>query len=184
MPEDGSDAFLTESSYATSFGVGNKKALSLEEAVAVAFFFYKAQWNSEPMVYVTARRYTDRSYPVTDVKAYSNAGKDHLALDNNGSVIGKPTSCNQNVCTWRNVRLAPGDNRITVTGTFGSKRIADTVTWTLLDRSGAVRIAVGAIGPLTGAYGQRYVCELWPRGILPTREGQGLDLRHLGLEHV
>jgi beta-galactosidase len=70
--------------------------------------------------------------------------------------IGKPTSCDQNVCTWKNVSLAPGDNRITVTGTFGSKRIADSVTWTLQDRSGAVCIAVGAIGPVTGAYGERY----------------------------
>src|SRR5258706_11249544 len=48
------------------------------------------------------------------------------------------------------------DNRITVTGTFGSRRIADHVTWTLQDRSGAVRINVGAIGPVTGDYGQRY----------------------------
>jgi beta-galactosidase len=91
------------------------------------------------MVYITARRYTNRSYPVTDVKVYSNAGKDNLVLDNNHSVIGKPTLCDQNVCTWKNVGLAPGDNRITVTGTFGSKRIADSVTWTLQDRSGAAR---------------------------------------------
>lgn len=121
-----------------------------------AFFFYKAQWNSEPMVYITARRYTDRSYAVTDVKAYSNAGKEHLVLENNGSVIGKPPSCDQNACTWKNVRLTPGDNRITVTGMFGSRRIADRVTWTLQDRSGAVRINVGAIEPVTGDYGQRY----------------------------
>jgi beta-galactosidase len=120
------------------------------------FFFYKAQWNSEPMVYITARRYTDRSYPVTDVKAYSNAGKDHLILDNNGSVVGKPASCDQNVCLWKSVRLNPGDNRITVNGAFGSRRIADSVTWTLRDRSGAVRINVGAIRPVTGDYGQRY----------------------------
>src|SRR6201997_1765698 len=108
------------------------------------------------MVYITARRYTDRSYPVTDVKAYSNAGQDHLVLDNNGNVFGKPAACDQNACTWRNVRLNPGDNRITVTGTFGSKRIADSVMWTLQDRSGAMRINVGAIGPVTGAYGERY----------------------------
>jgi beta-galactosidase len=137
--------------------LNNKGLVTFDRKVRKdAFFFYKAQWNSEPMVYITARRYTDRSYPVTDVKAYSNAGKDHLVLDNNGSVVGKPASCDQNVCTWKSVRLNPGDNRITVTGTFGSGRIADNVTWTLQDRSGAVRINVGAIGPVTGNYGQRY----------------------------
>jgi beta-galactosidase/beta-glucuronidase len=32
-------------------------------------------------------------------------------------------------CTWKSVRLNSGDNRITVTGTFGSRRITDSVTW-------------------------------------------------------
>jgi beta-galactosidase len=147
-----------EGDYMThGLSLNNKGLVTFDRKVRKdAFFFYKAQWNSEPMVYITARRYTDRSYPVTDVKAYSNAGKDNLVLDNNGKVNGKPTSCDQNVCTWKNVGLAPGDNRITVTGTFGAKRITDSVTWTLQDRSGAVRVAVGAIGPVTGAYGQRY----------------------------
>ena len=147
-----------EGDYITQgLSVNNKGLITFDRKIRKdAFFFYKAQWNSEPMVYITARRYTDRSYPVTDVKAYSNAGKDHLVLDNNGSVIGKPASCDQNACTWKNVRLNPGDNRITVTGTFGSRRIADRVTWTLQDRSGAVRINVGAIEPVTGDYGQRY----------------------------
>ena len=147
-----------EGDYMTQgLSLNNKGLVTFDRKVRKdAFFFYKAQWNSEPMVYITARRYTDRSYPVTDVKAYSNAGKDHLVLDDNGSVVGKPASCDQNACTWKNVTLNPGDNRITVTGTFGSRRIADSVTWTLQDRSGAVRINVGAIGPVTGDYGQRY----------------------------
>jgi beta-galactosidase len=147
-----------EGDYMTQgLSLNNKGLVTFDRKVRKdAFFFYKAQWNSEPMVYITARRYTNRSYPVTDVKVYSNAGKDNLVLDNNHSVIGKPTLCDQNVCTWKNVGLAPGDNRITVTGTFGSKRIADSVIWTLQDGSGAVRIAVGAIGPVTGAYGERY----------------------------
>jgi beta-galactosidase len=147
-----------EGDYMTQgLSLNNKGLVTFDRRVRKdAFFFYKAQWNSEPMVYITARRYTDRSYPVTDVKAYSNAGKDHLVLDNNGSAIGKPASCDQNACTWKSVRLNPGHNRITVTGTFASRRIADSVTWTLQDRSGAVRINVGAIEPVTGDYGQRY----------------------------
>jgi beta-galactosidase len=147
-----------EGDYMTQgLSLNNKGLVTFDRKIRKdAFFFYKAQWNSEPMVYITARRYTDRSYPITNVKAYSNAGQDRLILDNNGSVVGKPGSCDQNVCTWKNVRLNPGDNRITVTGAFGSRRIADHVTWTLQDRSGAVRINVGAIGPVTGDYGQRY----------------------------
>ena len=147
-----------EGDYLTQgLSLNNKGLVTFDRKVRKdAFFFYKAQWNSEPMVYISARRYTDRSYPVTDVKVYSNAAKDHLVLDNNGDVIGKPRSCDQNVCIWKNVRLNPGANTIIVTGAFGSRRIADRVTWTLQDRSGAVRISVGANRPITGEYGQRY----------------------------
>jgi beta-galactosidase len=141
----------------TGLSLNNKGLVTFDRKVRKdPFFFYKAQWNSEPMVYITGRRYTDRSYAVTDVKVYSNAGKDNLLLTNNGSNIGKPVSCDQNTCIWKNVKLNAGDNRIMVTGKFGSKQVADNVVWTLKDRSGAVRINVGAIGPVTGDYGQRY----------------------------
>jgi hypothetical protein len=67
-----------EGDYMTQgLSLNNKGLVTFDRKVRKdAFFFYKAQWNSEPMVYITARRYTNRSYPVTDVKVYSNAGKE------------------------------------------------------------------------------------------------------------
>ena len=38
-----------------------------------AFYFYQANWSDEPMVYITSRRFTERTNAVTDVKIYSNA---------------------------------------------------------------------------------------------------------------
>ena len=40
-----------------------------------AFFFYKANWSAEPTLYITSRRFTERTNAVTDVKIYSNAKK-------------------------------------------------------------------------------------------------------------
>ncbi len=40
-----------------------------------AFYFYKANWSDEPMVYITSRRFTERTNAVTDVKIYSNAAQ-------------------------------------------------------------------------------------------------------------
>jgi beta-galactosidase len=40
-----------------------------------AFYFYKANWSDEPTLYITSRRFTERTNAVTDVKVYSNANK-------------------------------------------------------------------------------------------------------------
>ena len=40
-----------------------------------AFYFYKANWSDEPMIYITSRRFTERTNAVTDVKIYSNAAR-------------------------------------------------------------------------------------------------------------
>jgi len=147
-----------EGDYLTQgLSLNNKGLVTFDRRIKKdAFFFYKAQWNSEPMIYITSRRYTDRSYPVTDVKVYSNAGRENLSLNHNGKDIGKPASCEQNACVWKNVRLISGENKITVSGRFGYKQLSDSVVWSLQDFSGSIRINVGSISPLTGAYGQRY----------------------------
>ncbi len=121
-----------------------------------AFYFYKAQWNKEPMVYITGRRHVDRSYPVIDVKVYSNARPDHLSLDVSGRNLGGPSACDQNVCVWKEARLKPGENRLTVTAAFAGRKLTDTVNWTLADHSGSVRINVGSIAPMIGWNGTRY----------------------------
>ncbi len=40
-----------------------------------AFYFYKANWSDEPVVYITDRRFTERTEAATDVKIYSNCDR-------------------------------------------------------------------------------------------------------------
>ena len=51
-----------------------------------AFYFYKANWSDEPVLYITSRRFTERTNAVTDVKIYSNAQQVELLV--NGNSLG------------------------------------------------------------------------------------------------
>lgn len=90
-----------------------------------AWYFYKANWNPEPMVHITGKRYAERAYPVTDVKVYSNTGSTELLL--NGRSLGAKADCPQKVCVWPAVALDEGVNALVARG----EQVEDTATWTL-----------------------------------------------------
>lgn len=110
------------------------------------FFFYKANWTKEPVTYITNRRYTQRAYPVTDIKLYSNA--DSVTLNVNGTTIGTKTAadCPMKVCEFKNVSLVAGSNSITAVGTHSGKTVTDTTTWNLsTDNASNIYIAAGQL---------------------------------------
>jgi beta-galactosidase len=106
-----------------------------------AFFFYKANWSSEPVMYIAGRRHRDRPYAFADVKVYSNA--DSVTLSVNDAAVGTltPARCPQRTCLFEKVRLTSGTNRIVATGNRGQNRIADSVEWSL--NTTDVNIAAG-----------------------------------------
>jgi len=119
-------------------GVNHKDLVTADRAVRKdAFYFYKANWNPPPMVYIASRRHTVRTEPTTDVKAYSNSAR--LELKVNGRLIGAATPNDVRVCVWPGVALAPGANTIEVTRQSGGKTVTDTVTWTLKRPAAAPR---------------------------------------------
>ncbi len=137
--------------------LNNKGLVSFDRSIKKdAFYFYKVQWNPEPTLFITSKRYTERSYPVTNVKVYSNVQKNLITLTNNGKNIGSPKNCLSGVCIWENVDLTPGQNLIQVTANIGSRLLKDTASWNLNDYSGSFRVAVGSGSPLIGRYGQKF----------------------------
>ncbi|MBP2478039.1 beta-galactosidase [Crossiella equi] len=93
-----------------------------------AFYYYKANWNPEPTVYLASRRWTRRTEAATTVKAYANL--DSVTLTLNGVAQGTRTSPDR-IHTWP-VTLRPGANTVTVSGTKNGRPHTDTVTWTLV----------------------------------------------------
>jgi len=127
-----------------------------------AFYFYKANWSSAPVVYVTGRHYPERDYAVTDIRVYSNAQVTTLAV--NGVALAPQTSCPQRVCVWPQVTLAPGDNQIVASGSFGGQSVSDQITWTLGEQA-AKRIWIDS-GALMGSDGKtgRYGSDVYFTG--------------------
>lgn len=111
-------------------GMNDKGLITYDRKVKKdAYYFYKANWNPELMVYITSRRFIQRSQPEVPVKVYSNADQVELAV--NGRVIGgkvKPDDVKRVI--WEKVQLKPGKNTITVKATRDGKSVKDSCVWT------------------------------------------------------
>jgi beta-galactosidase len=94
-----------------------------------AFFFYKANWSDGPVLYITSRRYVERTNAVTDVKIYSNATEAELLV--NGASQGARQNDGNAVFTWTGIHLAPGDNHIEARARRNGQSLTDTCLWTL-----------------------------------------------------
>ena len=98
-----------------------------------AFYFYKANWSTEPVLHVTSCRFTERTDPVTEVKVYSNAPE--VTLEVNGRPLGaRKDPSGERIFRWPGVALSPGENRISVKAHFGTAEVTDSCTWTLKPR--------------------------------------------------
>ncbi|NLC84863.1 MAG: glycoside hydrolase family 2 protein, partial [Ruminococcaceae bacterium] len=78
-----------------------------------AFYFYKAQWSAEKFVYITGRRFIERTKNVIDLKVYTNC--EWVELTVNHSEFAR-ISGEGGVVTIKNVPLFKGYNLITATG--------------------------------------------------------------------
>jgi beta-galactosidase len=107
-----------------------------------AFYFYAASWSADPVLHLNGRRYVDRAYPATDVRAYSNADK--VSLTVNGAAIGT-VACPDRVCVWKDVRLKPGANSVEARATIGGKAVVDQLNWTAPDAAQGMHIKAGEL---------------------------------------
>jgi beta-galactosidase len=119
-----------------------------------AYYFYKANWTDTPTLHITSRRYVDRAYRVTTVRAYSNADATELVV--NGVPAGTRAACPDRICVWNDVALSAGTNSIVAKAKFASGPVEDRVAWTLAaDAVDHVRIDSGALVAAT-ATGRRF----------------------------
>ena len=118
-----------------------------------AYYFYRANWSAQPTLHLVGRRYVDRAYAVTDIKAYSNAAQARLSL--NGNEIGL-VPCSSGICSWRSVRLSQGANEIIVTAQIAGAAITDSLRWSLSHSDRVVSIKAGDISGYASKDGQRF----------------------------
>ena len=94
-----------------------------------AFYFYKANWSDEPVLYLTDRRFTERTNSVTGVKIYSNAAQAELFV--NGASQGTRDNDGNAVFIWPHVRLSAGENKIEARAQRGGQALNDQCVWNL-----------------------------------------------------
>ena len=94
-----------------------------------AFFFYKANWSDESVLYITSRRFTERTNAVTSVKIYSNAQQVELLL--NGTSLGNNRTGTNGIFVWPEVKLIPGKNQVEARATRDGKSLNDECIWNL-----------------------------------------------------
>jgi beta-galactosidase len=90
------------------------------------FFYYKANWSTEPVVHITGRRFQPRKRPSIDVKVYANEASVELMV--NGVSLGRIQSDNH-VFVWGNVPFGLGDNQVTAIGRSKGRTTTDVVIW-------------------------------------------------------
>ena len=111
-------------------GINDKGLVTHDRKVKKdAFYFYKANWNPEPMVYIAGRRSVNRVKPVTEVQIFSNCAE--VTLKVNGQIIKKMQPDGVKVCFFKDIRLKKGENNIEVSAKNGKRVITDACCWIL-----------------------------------------------------
>lgn len=94
-----------------------------------AFYFYKANWNKESMVYIADRRFVERSEKSTAVKIFSNCDKVELYLNN--VKIGTKFPDKYKTVIWEGITLTDGKNTIEAIAYKGKAKLQDNCIWNL-----------------------------------------------------
>jgi len=95
-----------------------------------AFYFYQANWSTEPMVHIAGRRFNPRNTATVDLAVYSN--QTTLQLRVNDQTLDVTPSVQGHTFLWAGLPLVLGDNRVVVVARgAGDQALAtDSVVWT------------------------------------------------------
>ena len=94
-----------------------------------SFYWYKANWNPEPMIYLANRRDSIRTHKNSKIQLFSNLPKVQLIV--NGREYQAKQGVNSKHWVVDNVELKQGENKIQAKGNSGSEVLTDEMTWTL-----------------------------------------------------
>ncbi|MFV0540998.1 MAG: glycoside hydrolase family 2 protein [Aestuariibaculum sp.] len=92
------------------------------------FYWYKANWSDQPVLYIAERRMVEREKQITHIKVYSNLGEPKVYL--NGEQLPKPKIGTTEVhYIFENVKLKKGENAVKAIIENSGKTFEDEVKW-------------------------------------------------------
>lgn len=93
-----------------------------------SYFWYKANWSKEPVLYLTQRRNVDREKKQTSVTVYSNIGVPVVYL-NGKKLEGMRQGYTSVHYVWDKVILEEGRNSVKAVVRIGNKEYTDEIEW-------------------------------------------------------
>ena len=94
-----------------------------------AFYWYKANWNPEPMIYLANRRDKQRTKSDTKIQVFSNLEDINISV--NGKAYQAIKGENDKHWLVEHAILQKGDNKIVATGKRDGKQFSDEMIWIL-----------------------------------------------------
>jgi len=108
-------------------GINDKGLVSADRKTRKdAFYYYKAQWSSEPVLHLTSSRHERRTAEGMEVKVYSNASLVELFI--NGRSLGVQPGRDR-IFVWKNILLTRGANEVEVRAQSQGQILKDHATW-------------------------------------------------------
>lgn len=108
-------------------GINDKGLVTFDRSTRKdAFYFYKANWTSEPFVHLCETRFNPRPAVASDVKVYSNCDNVELFVDKQS--LGKRSGDN-GVFVWQDVAFNEGNHHVRAVGRHGGKSVKEEFTW-------------------------------------------------------
>lgn len=92
------------------------------------FYWYKANWSKEPVLYLTQRRAVERENETTPVTVYSNVGIPQLFV-NGTEITGFKTGTTAVHYIFDNIELKTGENIIEAIAAKDGKQYNDRIVW-------------------------------------------------------
>jgi len=122
--------FATPVSYQGGIPARNMKGLvTFDRRVKKdPFYWYKANWSKEPVLYITQRRVVERENQQTSVTVYSNVGVPKLYV-NGSEITNYKTGTTAVHYIFENIELNEGKNEIAVKAVKGGNTFEDSIFW-------------------------------------------------------
>lgn len=114
-----------------------------------AYYFYKANWSTQPVLHITSADFIFRKKDVTDVKVYTNLPKVSLSVNGKSWESKSP---DKGIVVWKNIGLKQGNNGIIVKGSKDGNDYTDDCVWVVEGPFSGVNLVINIMNLIRMAH--------------------------------